>query len=206
MRSPLPLTVFGLLAAGRAAAAGWQLEAFTGAAHSFETTLTVRQEGSRDLRVAADYSTRPFEDAPYYGWRLSREGPRGGWDVQLLHHKLYLEDPPPEVERFEVTHGYNLLTIGHTWRRGGWALRLGLGAVIAHAESTVRARAHGGGYELSGPSAEVALGRRLPLGRRLAVVAEAKLTAARAEVSIGGGQASVPNAALHGVVGLALTL
>jgi hypothetical protein len=36
-----------------------------------------------------------------------------------VHHKLYLENPRPPVERFEVTHGYNLATAGVRAPAGG---------------------------------------------------------------------------------------
>ncbi|HEX8244005.1 MAG TPA: hypothetical protein VF541_10930 [Longimicrobium sp.] len=196
----LPLALL-LAPAPLAAQARWSVEAFGGTALSLRTPLTIRQRGQADVRLTARWSTRPLRDAPYYAYRVERWSGDTAWSLELLHHKLYLENPPPEVGHFEVSHGYNLLTLSRVWARGAWDVRAGAGAVVAHAESKVRGREHASGYRLSGAAAQLGLGRRLPLGRHLSVVAEGKATGAWARVPVADGSAEVPNAAVHALVG-----
>jgi hypothetical protein len=127
------------------AAAELALEGFLGSARSFDSSLTLRESGLDPVRMDARWSTRPFQGSPYYAWRISLWSGRAAWQLQLVHHKLYLENPTPPVESFEVTHGYNLLTLGRAWAVSGWRLRVGAGAVVAHAESSFRSRAHTSG-------------------------------------------------------------
>jgi hypothetical protein len=165
------------------------------------------------VRLHARYRTRPFADAPYYSYRLGHAWrPGRAVEVELLHHKLYLENPQPPVERFEVTHGYNLPTVSEVWPARGWQLRLGLGLVVAHPEGRIAGRAVGvgrtllgGGYHIAGVTAQTALGRRYALGRsRVAMTAapEVKLTASWARIPLPQGRLSIPDVSLHALGGI----
>ena len=172
--------------------------------------LTIRQSGQEDIRLRARYSTRPLEGAPYYAYRFGRWADGGAWEAELVHHKLYLENPPPEVQHFETSHGYNLATVNHATHSGGLIIRFGLGLVIAHPEGRVRGRSIGtvrsvlgGGYHIAGITAQLTAGRRFGLAGDIFAAPEAKLTASWAQVPLaGGGYALVPNAALHALAGL----
>jgi hypothetical protein len=187
-------------------------ELFGGAAWSLRSPLTVRLPGEAPVTHRARWSTRPLADAPYYAYRVGYGSPARGVEAELVHHKLYLENPAPPVERFEVTHGYNLATANVRAPAGRYQVRAGLGVVVAHAEGRVAGRAVGerrtrlgGGYHLAGVTLQLAAGRRYPFGRG-AVAAyaapELKLTASRARVPLGEGSVSVPNVALHVLGGL----
>ena len=207
--SGLAALILGLLSPSGARAADWKLTAATGAAHSFRTPLSIEQEGFPELRVSARYDNRPFETPIHWVLRLSLGRSGAAWELQHLHHKLYLRNRPPEVERFEVTHGFNVLTLGRAWTRGGFGLRAGAGVVIAHPESTVRGRRFGPrqgifGLDqyLTGPALVLGASREWRLGRRAFVSPELQLSAARARVPIREGQASAPNVAIHFLIGL----
>jgi hypothetical protein len=197
-------------------------EFLLGGAWSLRTPLVVRLPGSTPVRLRARYSTRPWSDAPYYAYRAGagradRCGrPAAGGEGELLHHKLYLENPAPPVERFEVTHGYNLAGAAAVRPAGRVAVRRGLALVVAHAEGRVagervggtRGTFLGGGYHLAGLAAQLAVGRRYPLTRggatTLYALPEARLSAALARVPVGdaGGIALVPNVAAHALAGV----
>jgi hypothetical protein len=85
-------------------------EFYGGTAWSLRTLLTVRLPGAAPTRLRARYATRPLADAPYYAYRASYGTATRAVEAELVHHKLYLENPAPPIERFEVTHGYNLAT------------------------------------------------------------------------------------------------
>jgi hypothetical protein len=197
---------------GTAGEPGWRVEAAFGAAHSFGSTLSLEQAGFPTLEINAEWESRSFESPPYYGLRVARQDARGAWAVRFVHLKVYLANPTLEVERFSVSHGYNLLTLERSFPAGGFELWAGLGLVIAHPESTVRGRtkpeteggALGGGYYVTGPTGGLALGRRLSLGDRFALVPEVRFTLSRARVPIADREASVPNASVHFLLGLEL--
>jgi hypothetical protein len=200
-----------LVAASAAAGEGrWRAELAVGGAHSFDSTLRVEQAAFPALTIEAGWATRSFDSPVYYAWRLARADGRGAWALRFVHHKVHLEDTTPEVERFSVTHGYNLLTLERAFVVRGFEISAGGGLVIAHPESTVRGQTRpegeggplGGGYYVTGPTAALAGSRRVPLGRHLAVVPEVRFTLSRARVPVAEGEASVPNAALHLLVGL----
>jgi hypothetical protein len=190
----------------------WTAEAFTGSAWHLPIPLVVDLP-EEHARLRARYNTRPFADAPYYSYRLGHTWTSGrAVEVEMLHHKLYLENPRPPVERFEVTHGYNLPTVNVVWPASGWQLRFGLGLVVAHPEGRIAGRAVsggrtllGGGYHIAGVTAQVAFGRRYVLwGSRVAMTAapEVKLTASWARIPLQRGHLSVPDVSLHALGGL----
>ena len=208
---PTAATLALLLAAAWSGATepGWRLEAALGAAHSFDSTLRLEQSGFPTLEIEAGWDNRNFESPPYYGLRFGRWDARGAWAVRFVHLKIHLAAPHPEVDRFSVSHGYNLLTLERSFPLGGFELWAGLGMVIAHPESTIRGRTReetegglGGGYFATGPTGAVAVGRRVPLSDRFALVPELRLTLSRARVPIAEGHASVSNASVHLLVGL----
>ena len=189
--------------------ASWSLEVFGGSAVSLPTRLRIEQAGERDLRLTARYVTRPWSGAPYYAYRIGRHTSSRGWELELVHHKLYLRDPPAEVQQFEVTHGYNLIFLSRVARQGRWTGRLGVGPVVGHPENEIRGRrldsergGLGGGYYLSGIAGQIAGSHRIPVGGGFTVMGEAKVTGAYARVPIAGGDASVPNVAAHWLVGV----
>ncbi|MFO7674808.1 MAG: hypothetical protein R6X12_00610 [bacterium] len=204
-----------MLAAALGAAAagpGWRFDVAGGAAWNAATPLVIEQAGEEPLWIDARYNTRPLAEVPYYGLRLGR-GQDARWEFELVHHKLYLDDRPPEVGRFRVTHGYNYLCLNRSWPAGPLELRFGAGPMLVHPENTVRGRVLdetrgilGTGWYVGGAGFQFGAGRRWRLGRVVELVIEGKATAAWAEVPVAGGRATVPNAALHGLAGLGFRL
>jgi hypothetical protein len=186
-----------------AACAEWRLEAFTGTAHNFTTPLTLRQTDRPELRLDARYETRPFTGSPYDAARLGWWSGASGWELQVLHHKLYLANPSPEFSHLEISHGYNMITLGRAGLWRGFTWRGALGLVVTFPETTVRGRKRPVlGYDLSGFTAAAGLGRRWPQDARLSLVGEARLTLSWVTIPVFEGEADVPNRALHLLVGL----
>lgn len=185
------------------------LEVLTGAVYNVPLRLKIHQHGEPDLSLRARFETRPFESPVYYAVRISRWAGNSAWEGELAHHKLFLRNPPPEVEAFSISHGYNLGMVNRALRRNGIIYRLGVGVVIAHPETSVRGRRysekHGifhRGYYITGPTFQFSVGKPVPLGGGFHVVPEVKLTGSFARIPVAGGRADVPNAALHGLLGL----
>jgi hypothetical protein len=205
------LMVFGLMASVTTSLrAQWAAEFFLGGAASAPSPLTIRQAGEPALRFTARYATRPMAWAPYYAFRISRWWP-SGWGVfaDNLHHKLYLTNPPPEVQRFEVTYGYNFLALGPAWRSGEWSLLAGAGPVLTNPTSTVRglAKSHRGGffglgYYVDGAHLQLGVNRRFHVARWAFISADLRASAAWARVDVAEGSADVPNYAIHFLLGV----
>ena len=198
------LLTAGFSATSVAAESRFSFAAFFGAAQNLGTTLTIEQKGRAELRIAADYATRPFESPIYYAGRLAFRGERGAWEVQFTHHKLHLQNPSPEVQHFEITHGFNVLVFGRAFYTRVVDWRVLGGVVIAHPESVVRGRARSPGYELTGPALVVGAGKEIDLAGRLFAAIDGQFLAARARVSVDAGEASAPNLSLHLLFGLGL--
>ncbi len=188
----------------------WTAELFAGTAWSARTPLTIWQAGQPDIHVMAEYDTKPWTGSPYYSFRIARWSGERAWAVDFTHHKLYLENPPADVQQFEITHGYNLLHLSRIWRTRGWHLSAGPGVVIAHPENTVRNLALepesggtlGGGYYLDGVSLLGAVGRQVRLYGPFFVTGLGKFTLSSATVRVMDGGAEVPNVAFHLNVGV----
>ena len=187
----------------------WSFEMFLGAAQSFPMPLTIRQEGYADINLTAEYETRPFEEPPYCAWRVGRWKEGRAWELEFVHHKLYLRNEPPDVQHFEITHGYNLITVNRAWSYAGFVFRFGAGVVVSHPESIIRDQELpedegflGLGFYRSGSTAQGTAGKKFYLKKGLFWTLEAKLTVSYAWVPVVEGDADAPVIALHGLFGL----
>lgn len=187
----------------------WSAEALLGGAFNFRTTLSIERSMQTTVRWDADYHTRGLDRPLYYAFRVARRTGDGAWGIELVHHKLYLENRLPEVQDFAVSHGYNLLMLGRSRNWLGVILWGHAGVVIAHPENTVDGRplpesggALGTGYYLAGAAVGGSVEKRVALGERWFAAFEAALIACSARVPVEGGHADVPNSALHVWVGI----
>ncbi|UYZ59501.1 hypothetical protein [Hymenobacter latericus] len=194
---------------GQAQHRTWEAALSGGAALNVPTPLRIHQREAPVLRLQARYRTEPFRPPVYYDARLATWRGSQGWALRLTHHKIILRNRPPEVQRFSITDGFNLITLTRLWQRHGFAWAAGAGAVITHPESTVRNKTFperggllGTGYFLSGPVLEVGVAKRYAFAPRWFVQAEARATAAYVRVPIENGHANVTNVAAHGLLGV----
>lgn len=177
--------------------------------------LTIRQRGESEIHINARYATRPMEVPIYWDWRLSiLDNNESAWELESIHHKLFLENKPEQIGTFSISHGLNFVTINRSWLQRIWGdnkinCRLGIGIIIAHPESEIRGlkfNENGGlfdlGYFLTGPSAVLGVSKRMELFNNLFANLEMKLSLAIADVPKVNGSASVYNTAFHLVFGL----
>lgn len=90
-----------------------------GAAYNFRTPLHIKQRNAQNIEIDADYRTEPFTPPVYYDIRVSTWQSDRGWELKFTHHKLILDNTPPEVQRFSITNGYNFLTLNRLWQSKG---------------------------------------------------------------------------------------
>ena len=192
-----------------AEAAGFRIDAFMGTAHNLDSRITVYQSGETTLKKTADWCTCPFEQAPYYSLRVGFGKDGGGWEIEMLHHKITLRNTDTLISRFRATFGYNFFFVNHAWTVSGLQLRLGAGPIIAHPSSTVRAKAFegmeggilNGKYFLVGFGMQFAVGKRFEIWKGFSFNLEGKMTVGYANLPIAEGMATTPNYAFHGLGG-----
>jgi hypothetical protein len=189
------------------------LDVFGGMAANAPTSLTIQQDGEPSLELTARYDTKAFEPPLYYAVRVSLRHPGRAWEVQFLHHKLLLSNPPDEVQSLEITHGFNIITLNYALETRPLTLRLGGGLVMPHVSGEVRNRQFssrdgllGSGYRLTGPALLLGAGKRHPLSSHISVNAEAQVTGAWTRTDVGGGSIRTSNVALHVLVGIGYSL
>ncbi len=191
------------------------LEVMGGTALNLPTPLTVRQSGQPDLQLSANYDTKPFGPyTPYYSWRISLWDKEQAWEISQVHHRIFLTNPPPEIQVFAIHFGYNYFFLGHAWKRGGLIYHLGIGPVITNPENTVRGQKlhtagtglFDAGYDFSGFGAEASLSKNIYFAKNGFISLELAFIAGWAWwVPVFDGSADVPNLALHGHIGTGLS-
>jgi len=186
----------------------FSLELFGGVAVSANSTLTVRQDNEPELKVDANWDTRPLDQPFYWMFRFGYRLPKHGFEVQLIHHKLFLSNPPPEIERLEITHGFNLLTVNYAKRDLPVVVRVGAGVVLPHLDSLVRGKelSSGDGYRVSGPVFLGGAGKELVLTGPLFLNFEGQISLAWATIKVDGGEVSTFNGAIHALVGIGVAI
>jgi hypothetical protein len=141
---------------------------------------------------------------------VTRERSGRGWSLEILHHKLYVTNPPEELQYFSISHGLNFVTLQRSWPLSSFQVRAGFGIVLAHPESSVRGRVLdendgllGKGYYFAGPVGSIAVARRIPLWGVASAVLEARGSVAPVSVPVADGDARTTATAFHLLLGAA---
>lgn len=191
----------------------WRIELNGGLPYNFPTPLIIKQDGYTVIRTWARYYSEPFTLPVYWDIKLSRQKGSIAHELELMHHKLHLQNKPDEVQHFGISHGFNLLFFNQCMERKHFALRYGGGIIIAHPESEIRRKKFGDavdpydlGYYLTGPIVQLAIGKSLFGKQRFRLHSEAKLLAAYSHTPIAEGKAHVWYAGLHLLFGIQLDL
>ena len=191
---------------------GLTVDLLLGSAYNIPTPLTIRQHGHPKLAHTARYDTKPFGPfAPYYAGRITFWRGDGGWEINVIHHRLFLSNTTSEIERFEIHYGYSYFLAGRAWRTHGFELHANGGVVMTNPANVVRglpmntpeadARA---GYDITGVGASFAVSRDVNVTRNLALVGTGAVVAGTVSVPVANGSARVPNIGLHGQIGVRL--
>ncbi len=182
-----------------------------GGAYTRPSELTINQLGEESIYIEnARFETQPLTNPVYYAWRLGFTPLGQVWEVELVHHKLYLINKHPDIDQFSVSHGFNLLGLNRVWPGSVLDWRLGMGLVLAHPESEIRGQVydenHGildHGFHWVGTNIQAAVGRRFPLRyRNLYAFTEGKLTWASVKLPVSNGEAVMDVVAGHVLFGL----
>jgi hypothetical protein len=191
----------------------WSFECHGGEGYNVPMPLTISQQGYPGIKLTAHYYTEPFTPPFYMDLRLSCWQNNRSWEIEFIHHKLYLDNTTSEVQKFNISHGFNMLFLNRGFDQKTFRYRAGLGIVITHPESNIRGKEFGDsentwdlGYYLSGPVINLAIGKPIRLGERIYINAEAKTTFAYTFVQVADGHADVYSLAFHLVLGIGVNL
>jgi hypothetical protein len=183
----------------------WSAELLIGDAFNLTSRTHIHNVQVAAAAFDGDYETRGFEGPLHYAWRLTRWDQDRGWELQLLHHKLYLRNRPAALEALSISHGFNIVTLGRAYARDAWRFRIGLGPVIAHPEARIAGVSYGGDYELAGAAAVGSVGATFDLTPRWSIAGEIAATFGYADVHPSGEpdlRFSVRNPAIHAQFGI----
>jgi hypothetical protein len=187
----------------------WSFEYHFGGAYNFKLPLTIVQEGHPDIYIhRAEFETEPFTGPHYWDWRLVKWFKFGGISFEGIHHKIYLQNKPAEVQRFGISHGYNMCLFNYHKPFKWFNLVLGAGSVLMHPESTIRGMKYPEGpgfdihgYVLRGYVINLAVSHQVRIFRRYYINTEAKLTVSQATAPIVNGHAKVNCVAFQFIFG-----
>ncbi len=187
----------------------WSFELQFGGVYSLDLPLTIKQDGHPDIIIEhADYYSEPFIGPPYWNIRLSKWFKKKSIELEFVHHKFYLRNTPPEVQRFGISHGYNMLFLNHGRQLGKYIVRAGIGTAFIHAESTIRGMKYPeesgldlSGHKIRGLTFNLSCARHFRLNKTFFVNAEAKVHAAFANAPVVNGYARVNIVAFQLILG-----
>lgn len=185
------------------------MDLLAGPALNLPVTAELEQRGRPDLSFEASFRSEAFTPPILWAIRVGTRIGDADWGVELMHHKLYLEDPPDAIGAFSVSHGLNLLTLDHRWPLGRGALRVGGGIILAHPEGTIRGTPideSGGirssGYHLTGPVVRGGVVFAPRLHPHASFVVEGRATAGRVRLAVPDGHVAFPVITFHLLAGL----
>ena len=189
------------------------IDVIAGAPLNFDSKVSFHQAGEEDISLMGQYISKPLEDPYYLGFRLNFNIADHVWELQFLHHKVYLTNTTEQVQHFEITHGFNTLTAHYRFIYDEFNLRLGTGVVLPHTESTIRGVQHastggifGWGYHITGPIFLAGINRDWMLGSHFYLNTELQFIGGWAKVPIFNGHAHATNFAFHFIFGIGYKL
>ena len=187
----------------------WTFEILGGEVYNLPMPLTIRQKGFSDLKLTARYRTDALTLPVYWDMRFSRWLNNKSWEFELIHHKLYLDNATPEVQKFNISHGFNMIMVNRGFDKKKFRYRAGAGIVLAHPESKIRGQEFGEttddfdlAYFISGPVFNLAISKPFRMADRFYINAEVKTTLAYGSIKIAQGHANVYNFAFHIILGI----
>jgi hypothetical protein len=197
-----------IVLSGTNAQSRWSFELNGGEVYNFPSPLIISQQGYPNIKLWARYSTEALTLPVYWDICLGRWDNAKLWEFEVIHHKLYLDNITSDVQKFNISHGFNMLMMNRGFAKKTFRYRAGAGIVLAHPESTIRGKEFGDstddfdlGYYISGPAFNLAVSRPFYLGKRFYINMEAKTTVAYSYIKVAQGHADVYSFAFHIILG-----
>ena len=197
------------------AAAEFQIGAYGGWSHSFDSDITINQPGGTNLTLQdVPWETEPFQSPPYWGLRGTYwldSAPNWGLMIDYHHAKVIAEQgatvavtgtrdglpvgPREKVgnsfDVMEFTNGLNEIFLGaqYRWIGARWTPYVGLGVGVAfpHVEFHREDGPKTFEYQVTGVAVEGLVGLEYRIGPRLSAFADYKLSYSNNDADLDGG-------------------
>lgn len=183
----------------------------TGGAYNFPSKLVIHQEGLPDISMTAKFATEAFV-LPWY-WDINGSVQRNEWifGMRFNHHKLVLTNPTPDIQSFEISHGFNMVNgfVGKEFKH--FYSSIGMGVSFSHPEGVVRGRwianhegipLLSGFYDLSGPNFEASVGKKWTFSKHFEAYAECRSTFSSGNIKTYDGSVDLVTGSIHLNAGL----
>ena len=183
-------------------------EMLLGSAWNMREDIRIKQDGELDIVIQnAHFDVEPFIRPIYYGFRWSFfVSEEGAWELEMNHLKMYLTDPPSEVDHLEISHGYNLVWFNRAWFVNEFIIHTGVGVVVPHPDIMVRGKSDYDpgveGYSIAGGTLHASVQKKFDISNSWFLSLETKVVVASAYIPIADGSVVVPNRSFHANFGL----
>ncbi len=188
----------------------WTFELHGGWAGNFPLPLKIQQKGYDDIYIKkAKFYSESLKSPYYWDWRVSKHLDKHSFEFEAIHHKLFLKTSHPDIQRFGISHGFNILTINYSRKYKYFIFRNGIGKVLVHPENTIRNKVYPegpgfdiNGYRLRGIVYNTSIAKQINIIKnRFYLNTELKATFARVKSPIIDGHAIVNNIAFQAIAG-----
>ena len=195
---------------------GASIDISIGDAFSLSQDLKVKRDGLDDIDFNASFKTNGLQSPQYYSIRFRKDVVGKTLECEFIHHKLYVHDNlPDEIEKFEITDGFNLLLVNlHKMINQSLGYRIGIGTVVTHPDIIIDGETdyvEGGGlipkfwtdgYHWGGLSSQLSIFLNKKLNNKLHYNIEGKAVVANASIPVRNGGFDLPNISFHILLGI----
>ena len=192
-----------------------ELDISLGDAYSVPGNIIIERDLDDNIEFTSSYKTRGLKSPQYYSIRLRNTLFNKDIELELVHHKLYIDSGlPPEVSKFEITDGFNLLMCNISSDFiSSLSCRLGVGVVVAHPDVTINGETNfirGGGlipkfwsdgYHWGGISSQASVFHSRQI-KNIRYHVETKCVYAKSKIPVIGGSMNIRNISFHLLAGL----
>lgn len=187
----------------------WSFEIHGGTAYIVPLPLQIHQTGYPTINFLAKFDSRSFRVPVYWDWRISRWQNNRSWEIEATHLKMFMKNTTTDVSMFNISHGFNIVTLNRGYKIRKLIQHSGIGFVLTHPESTIRNMFFNpnlgilkSGYYISGPALNYGIAYPLNLSRHWFLNLEGKSTFAFTRINIVQGYANVYNFTFHLILGI----
>jgi len=192
-----------------------EIDISLGEALSLPGEIKIKRTDGGSINFKAQYKTKGLKSPHYYSIRIRKEILRKKTEIELIHHKLYVDEGlPPEINKFEITDGFNFLMLNTlmNWY-SHFLCRVGAGIVVAHPDVTINGESNfvrGGGlipkfwsdgYHWGGFSSQFSLLYSKKI-KKISYILESKFIYAQSNVPVVDGSMKLSNLSIHFLAGL----
>lgn len=183
-----------------------------GTAIHTHTEVSYIDDSGNTQTFSGHFDTRPLKSPPYYGLRLGYLfiNKKDSVEIEFIHNKLYGKNLPDNVQKFEITDGYNHIFLNYVRDFIFLKTKIGLGTIWAHPDikiNNVTSYTPGlKGYQFDGFTFQMALQKNWYHWQIISLFTEVKYTISQSKFDLTNGEIDIPNQSVHFNMGLSFSL